>query len=105
MTRRRFLYTRGGEPLPEPVEVSADFQATPDRMPLFTDRFREGDRAPDGTDIGSRRKVEDWKRATGSTEASDYSRGFWEKKAQERATPAPGVREALRDAVKRLKGY
>lgn len=29
MSRRRFLYTQGGQPLPEPVEVSEDFSDAP----------------------------------------------------------------------------
>lgn len=104
MSRRRFLYTMGGAPLTEPIEVTPDFQPTGDRMPLFTDRFMEGDKAPDGTDIGSRQKRRDWMKATGSADHSDFT-NHWQRAASERSAPIPGLRGDLRDAVLKLKGY
>lgn len=103
MTRRRYAYTLGGRPLSEPVEVTEDFQATSDRQPLFSDRFMDGDKAPDGTDIGSRSKRKAWMSATGSADASDFSSDFYARRQQERAQPIPGLREALRSAIYRSK--
>jgi hypothetical protein len=84
MTRRRWVYTSGGEPLPEPVEVTEDFQATADRMPLFTDRYMEGVVSPvDGSDIGSRTKRREHMKAHGLVDADDY-KGEWAKRAERR---------------------
>jgi hypothetical protein len=106
MSKRRFLYTMGGEPLPEPIEVGADFQATPERNGnlIQCDRFMDGDRAPDGTDIGSRQKRRDWMKATGSADYSDFTNHL-QRAAAERAAPPKGVRESMRAAVLKLKGY
>jgi hypothetical protein len=103
MSRRRFAYTIGGRPLHEPVEVTEDFQATSERMPLFTDRFMEGGVAPDGTDIGSRQKRRSWMAATGSADASDFSPQFYARVRAEREKPAPGLREALREALHKTR--
>ena len=73
MSRKRYAYTIGGVPLAEPMEVSEDYHGGDGRMPLFTDRHMEGDRAPDGTDIGSRAKRRDYMRTHGVTDASDYT--------------------------------
>lgn len=73
MSRRRWLYTQGGKPLPEPVEVTSDYVDTSsERMPLFTDRYLEGARATDGTDVGSRRKRREYMLRNDVTDASDY---------------------------------
>lgn len=101
--RRRFAYTMGGTPLPEPVEVTADFQATSDRQPLFTDRYMEGDRAPDGTDISNRTRRKAWMQATGSADAGDFSPTFYGRARREREAPAPGLNQAIRDAYNRRK--
>lgn len=107
MSRTRYLYTLGGQPLPEPIEVTADFQASRERSGdlLMIDRFMEGERAPDGTDIGNRQKRRDWMRATGSADYSDFSGGHWERARAARAAPPVGVREAVVTAYKKLKGY
>ena len=86
--RRRYVYTQGGAPLPMPLEVGEDW-APPDaeRMPLYTDRFMEGQTAQDGTDIGSRRKRADYMKANNLADASDFTR-HWQKSAQERAPEA-----------------
>lgn len=106
MSRRRFLYTMGGQPLAEPVEVGSDFEAAPTRSNTLIqcDRFMEGDRAPDGADIGSRNKRKDWMKATGSADYSDFTNHL-PRVAAARAAPVPGLREAIRSAVLKLKGY
>lgn len=84
MSHRRFAYTLGGMPLPEPVEVSEDYHGGDGRVPVFTDSFMEGDRATDGTDIGSRTKRRDYMRANGLADASDYTQTH-QRAAQRRA--------------------
>lgn len=103
MTRRRYAYTMGGRPLPEPVEVSEDYHGGDERQPVFTDRHHEGNRAPDGTDIGSRSKRRAWMQATGSADASDFSPQHYQRVQAERARPAPGLHEAIRAAYNRRK--
>lgn len=86
MSRTRYAYTMGGVPLPEPVEVSEDYHGGDGRSgDLFmVDRFMEGDRAPDGTDIGSRAKRRDYMKAHGVADASDYTETN-QRNAQRRA--------------------
>lgn len=98
MSRRRFLYTSGGRPLPEPVEVTPDYEAHDIRPPLFTDRHHEGTRAPDGTDIGSRRKRREYMHANGLADASDYA-GTWQRAQQQRAEYLTGKAAVSREAV------
>lgn len=86
MSRKRYAYTMGGVPLPEPVEVSEEYHGGDERSgALFmVDRYMEGERAPDGTDIGSRTKRRDYMRANGLADASDYAQQN-ERAAQRRA--------------------
>lgn len=96
VSRRRYAYTLGGVPLPEPIEVSEDYHGGDGRSGalIMCDRFMEGTTSPiDGTDIGSRAKRREHMRAHGLADASDYSPGWYEKKARER-TSAPVVSEA-----------
>lgn len=91
MSRRRYAYTRGGVPLPEPVEVPDDFQSAAERMPIFGDGYMDGTRSPlDGADIGSRTKRREYMKLRGLADASDYS-GTWEKAAQHRAAIQTGA--------------
>lgn len=84
--KRRFAYTMGGVPLAEPVEVSEDYSGGDGRSGnlFMVDRFMEGERAPDGTDIGSRTKRRDYMRANGLADAGDYTQKH-QKDAQRRA--------------------
>ncbi len=103
MTRRRYAYTMGGVALSEPVEVGEDFHGGGERQPVFTDRHHEGNRAPDGADIGSRAKRAAWMKATGSADASDFSSDHYARKQAERAKPIPGLHDAIRAAYNRRK--
>lgn len=70
---------------------------------IMVDRFMEGDRAPDGTDIGSRRKRKDWMRATDSVDYSDFA-GAREQRRKEEAAKARGEfkpDKSLRDLIGR----
>lgn len=85
MTRRRFLYTSGGRPLPEPVEVTPDAEFREERQPVFTDRYMEGVRSPiDGADIGSRAKRREYMKQRGLVDADDY-KVEWQKAKEARA--------------------
>lgn len=86
MSRKRYAYTLGGVPLPEPIEVSEDYRGGDERMPLYTDRFMEGHHTVDGVDIGSRAKRRDYMRANGLADYSDFTE-HWKKKAEERRNP------------------
>lgn len=83
MSRRRWVYTEGGKPLPEPVEVSQDFQRYAERLPVVTDLYMDGTVATDGTDIGTRAKRRAYMKERGLADAADYKQ-HWEKKAAER---------------------
>lgn len=84
MSRKRWVYTQGGQPLPEPIEVSEDYVAPVDgRMPLFTDRYMEGAHAVDGTDIGSRRKRAEYMKANQLADANDFT-NHWAKASEQR---------------------
>lgn len=103
MSRRRWLYTVGGRPLETPVEVSEDYvPPDSDRAPVFTDRYMEGARATDGTDIGSRQKRRAYMQAHGLADADDY-KGVWAKAAEQRAAFYGGRHdtEARREAIAR----
>ena len=103
MTRRRFLYTDGGRPLDEPVEVTPDYERYDAKQPVFTDRHHEGQRAPDGTDIGSRRKRAEYMRLNGLADADDF-KGSWVKARQERDnffTGKGGASREIRETVGR----
>lgn len=56
---------------------------------IMVDRFMEGDRAPDGSDIGSRRKRKDWMRATDTVEFDDF-KGARERRQKELEARARG---------------
>jgi hypothetical protein len=56
---------------------------------IMVDRFMEGDRAPDGSDIGSRRKRKDWMRATDTVEYDDF-KGARERRNKELEARARG---------------
>lgn len=97
MTRRRWVYTQCGEPLPEPVEVTADWADAP-RQPLRVDvSYMDGLCATDGTDISSKRKRREYMNARGLADADDF-KGEWARAAKEReqAFSTPRVREERR---------
>jgi hypothetical protein len=102
MTRRRWVYTEGGRPLPEPVEVGEDFRNTPGYVAPFTDAYMDGAVATDGTDISSRRKREAYMKANNLADLSDFTQHL-EKAAKQREAVFTGQhdREARREALGR----
>lgn len=69
--------------------------------PVMVDRFMEGAQATDGTDIGSRRKRDEYKRREGVTDKSDYGPGWAERKRAERAqATAEATKRTVAEVVK-----
>lgn len=109
MSRTRYVYTQGGQPLPEPIKVSDDWtQPDAERQPVFTDRYMEGVRAADGSDISSRTKRREYMKREGVADASDFTQTF-QKAKEARARMATGDfdharrREAIRRAIQKVR--
>lgn len=98
----------GGRPLPEPVEVTPDYQTDEERPPVYTDRYMEGVRATDGTDIGSRAKRREYMRIHGLADAADF-KGEWASEAKKRESIRTGHidtqqrREAIARALEKRR--
>lgn len=102
MTRRRWVYTEGGKPLPQPYEVGEDFQNSPGRAAPYTDSYMDGARATDGTDIGSRAKRRAYMKAHNLADADDF-KGTWAQTEKQRADFYTGKwgKEERREALAR----
>lgn len=70
--------------------------------PIMVDRFYENTKAPDGTDIGSRRKHREYMRANNLTTVDDF-KGTWDRAAKEREVIREGKhdRRERREAIER----
>jgi len=104
MSRRRWVYTDGGRPLSEPIEVSED----------YVGEVRDGHRrseeeiygkitATDGTDLSTRKRHRDYMKANGLALADDY-KNTWakaEQRRQEYARGNTGQGKQIREAVAR----
>lgn len=104
MSIKRWIYTHGGQPLPEPIEVSEDWSDAP-RQPLRVDiSYMDGLATTDGVDISSKRKRREYMRSAGVTDMSDFSES-WSKAAKERESYAKGeqVRKSMREAIGRAE--
>jgi hypothetical protein len=97
MSRRRWVYTQGGAPLPEPIEVTADWSDAPEIRAPVTDLYMDGTRATDGTDIGSRAKRRAYMRQNNLADADDF-KGAWATAAKEREEAR---RDGPRDSTRR----
>jgi hypothetical protein len=105
MSRRRWVYTDGGRPLPEPVEVTEDWHNPGNELGHKSEAEVYGNlQATDGTDLSSRRKHREYMKRNGLTISEDY-RQTWAKAAQERADVFNGTstkdKKARREAVER----
>lgn len=90
-----------------------DYDAQPPEhainAPILTGRFYENTKAPDGTDIGSRRKHRQYMKDRGLTTADDF-KSEWHRAEQQREAvrregrmpPDPKRREALERAMYRI---
>lgn len=84
MSRRRWIYTEGGHPLPEPIEVTEEWRQPDAGAPHTSEEEIYGSlRATDGTDISSRTKRREYMRQKGVTDASDFAE-TWAKAQKER---------------------
>ncbi len=101
--RRRYVLDQATGRL---VEVGSDWQEAPRRVPLVGDSYYDGLRSPvDGSDISTRRKYREYLKATGYTNASDYTE-TWQRAAEERASPVqkdPGRRDEIGRVVYELE--
>jgi len=70
--------------------------------PILMDRFYENTAAPDGTDIGSRRKHREYMKRNNLTIASDFSKQ-WAKQGEEREKMRAGDfdHRARKEAIER----
>ena len=72
--------------------------------PILAGRFYENTKATDGTDIGSRRKHQEYMKAHNLTIASDFTK-TWEQQAKERRQMSEGgtpqERRERREAIDR----
>jgi hypothetical protein len=68
---------------------------------IMVDRFMEGAVAPDGTDIGSRRKRQAYMRETGVVDASDCSSRWYEGQKRERERQTERSTESAFDRAAR----
>jgi hypothetical protein len=84
--RGRTVYTSGGEPLPEPIEVGDDWSADAGRAQTVTEELvYSGARTPgDNIDISSRKKHREYLKQNGLAMASDYPASYMEREASRR---------------------
>lgn len=84
MSKRTWVYTSGGNPLSEPIEVGADFENAPGKVLDRVDvSYMDGLRATDGTDISSKRKRREYMHVNGLADTSDFKE-HWVKAAKRR---------------------
>lgn len=97
MSRRRYVYTQGGVPLPEPIEVSDDWSGAERRAQVPTEELIYGGvAATDGTPINTRKRHRDYLAARGMAMASDYSPEYLAKaKAETQRKFDAGRQEAI----------
>ncbi len=105
--RGKFVYTSGGEPLAEPVQIDGDWSDAP-RQPLRVDvSYMDGLQTQDGVDISSKRRRREYMHTRGVTDMSDF-KDTWAKAEKERETfrrgetVDKGHREALGRAAYEL---
>lgn len=88
---KRWVYTQGGAPLPEPIEVSGDWDDAP-RSTGDLGKFEyDNAKTPDGVDISSSSKLKRYLKETGQTLADDY-KGEWAQKKEQREAFMRGER-------------
>lgn len=106
MTRRRFVYTEGGRPLPKPYEVGAEWRNQGHEGGHKSEAEVFGNlQAPDGTDISTRKRHREYMQRNGLTLTEDY-REKWQKDAQERARyftegGGPNEKKARRESIEK----
>ena len=102
MTRRRFVYTEGGQPLPEPIEVSEDWSNGTGPSKRSEAEVYGKLVTAEGVDVSSRRRYREYCQTAGVTHYSDFKQ-VNERAAQRRQQFASGelTRSDCADAVGR----
>lgn len=99
MSRKRWLYTLNGQPLPEPIEVSEGYEPEVRTGGHKSEEEVYGKLvATDGTDISTRRRHREYMQRNGLTVSEDYKEA-WQKARAERIqhlTPEAGYDSAMR---------
>lgn len=78
--------------------VKAEDYVPPERAvdaPILVDRFYEGAKATDGTDIGSRRKHRAYMKAHGLTTMDDFGPGYFQRLKREKEAAAKKERREV----------
>ncbi len=102
MSRRRYVYTCGGEPLPEPIEVSDDWAGTERRAQTPTEELVYGGvAATDGTPINTRKRHREYLASRGMAMASDYSPEYLQRRRDDMARTEG--RERKQDIIQAYK--
>ena len=89
MSRKRWVYTEGGQPLSEPLEVDMDWINTSGPCRISEEEVYGHAVATDGTDISTRKRHREYMRANGLAMSSDFTQ-YWEKAEQKRARMLTG---------------
>lgn len=86
MSRRRWLFTQDGQPLPEPIEITEDWQdpGRPGGLRRSEEEVYGHIQATDGTDLSTKRRHREYMKKHGLTLSEDY-RESWKKAAEDRA--------------------
>lgn len=102
MTRRRWVYTEGGKPLPEPVEVGEDFRNVQVSTGDLGKFQYAGLRATDGTPIDSREAHRAYMKRHNLTLTSDFKE-TWSEDSRAKAARAADEKQSrsFQDAVGR----
>jgi hypothetical protein len=88
--RGRTVYTSGGQPLPEPIEVDSEWSNPGHETGRKSEAEIYGDlRATDGTDISSRTKQRNYMKANGLAMSEDFKE-HWKQAEKQREAVLSG---------------
>jgi hypothetical protein len=89
MSRKRYLYTMGGQPILDeqgnlsPIEVSDDFTGAERRAQTTTEEIvHGGNRSPEGVDISTRKRRREYMKATGVADHTDFTNHLAKARAE-----------------------
>lgn len=89
MSRKRYLYTQGGVPLPEPIEVCEDWSNSLGPAKRSEAEVYGNLVTAEGVDVSSRKRYREHCQRAGVTHYSDF-RGEWAQAEKRRAALASG---------------
>lgn len=90
--RKRWVYTSGGRPLPEPIEVSDDWENVRGESHRSEEEIFGKLTNPEGGDMSSRKKMRDYMKANDLAHHDDFKEHFAKKEVERRAMFTPGSR-------------